>query len=131
MGSRATILNCTLKPSPETSNTEALARVMIAALELEGVHCELIRVVDLELKPGVKSDQGGGDQWPAVLEKVLASEILVIATPTWLGRPSSVAQRILERLDALLSETGEEGRPVAYNRVAGVIVTGTRTAHTT
>lgn len=59
-----------------------------------------------------------------MLEKVLASEILVIATPTWLGRPSSVAQRILERLDALLSETDEEGRPVAYNRVAGVIVTG-------
>jgi multimeric flavodoxin WrbA len=59
-----------------------------------------------------------------VRERILASEILVFASPTWLGRPSSVAQRALERMDALLSETDDEGRPVAYNRVAGVVVTG-------
>jgi multimeric flavodoxin WrbA len=121
---RATILNCTLKPSPGRSNTEALASVLIDALESADVRCELIRVVDLDIKPGVESDQGDGDEWPGVLEKILGSQILVIATPTWLGRPSSVAQRVLERLDALLSETDEEGRPVAYNRVAGVVVTG-------
>jgi multimeric flavodoxin WrbA len=121
---QATILNCTLKPSPEPSNTEGLARVVIDALESTGVRCELTRVIDLDIKPGVESDMGPGDEWPAVLEKVIDSEILVIATPTWLGRPSSVAQRVLERLDALLSETDDEGRPVAYNRVAGVGVTG-------
>ena len=57
-------------------------------------------------------------------ERILSSEILIVASPTWLGRPSSVAQRALERMDAMLSETDEEGRPVAYNRVAGVVVTG-------
>jgi multimeric flavodoxin WrbA len=124
MALRATILNCTLKPSPEPSNTEALAHVVIDALESADVRCELVRVVDLDIKPGVESDMGNGDQWPAVREKVLDSEILVIATPTWLGRPSSVAQGVLERLDALLSETDDDGRPVAYNRVAGVVVTG-------
>ena len=67
---------------------------------------------------------GDGDEWPQIHEKLLASEILVIATPTWLGRPSSVAQRVLERMDAMLSETDDEERPVAYNRVAGVVVTG-------
>ena len=30
---RAVVLNCTLKPSPGVSNTEALARVVIAELE--------------------------------------------------------------------------------------------------
>jgi multimeric flavodoxin WrbA len=76
------------------------------------------------VKPGVSSDEGDGDGWPAIREKLLAAQILIIAAPTWLGRPSSVAQRVLERLDALLSEQDGEGRPVAYNHVAGVVVTG-------
>lgn len=120
----ALFINCTLKPSPAESNTEALARVVIEALERDGVDCEIVRLVDLDIRPGVSSDEGDGDQWPEVHAKVLAADILVIASPTWLGKPSSVAQRALERLDALLSETDGDGRPVAYNRVAGVVVTG-------
>jgi multimeric flavodoxin WrbA len=121
---RATILNCTLKPSPAESNTEALAGVVVDALERADVQTELVRVADFDVKPGVTNDEGDGDEWPQILEKVLAAEILVIATPTWLGQPSSVSKRVLERMDALLSETDEEERPVAYNRVAGVVVTG-------
>ena len=121
---RATVLNCTLKPSPEESNTESLARVVIQALERSGVEVDLVRVVDHDVRPGVESDMGDGDAWPAIREKVVASEILVVATPTWVGRPSSVAQRVIERMDAMLSETDDGGRPLAYNRVAGVVVTG-------
>jgi multimeric flavodoxin WrbA len=121
---KATVLNCTLKPGPAISNTEALARIVIDALEQNGVETELIRVVDHDVKPGVSSDEGDGDAWPQIRARILASEILVIATPTWLGHPSSVAQRVLERLDALISEQDDDGRPVAYNRVAGVVVTG-------
>ena len=121
---RATILNCTLKPSPETSNTEALASVVIEALEAEGVECETIRVVDHDVKPGVESDMGEGDAWPGIRERIVASEILVVATPTWLGQPSSVSKLVLERLDAMLGETDDEDRPLGYNRVAGVVVTG-------
>ncbi|MDP9228883.1 MAG: flavodoxin family protein, partial [Actinomycetota bacterium] len=121
---RALLINCTLKPSPEKSNSEALARVVAEALEKEGVETEFVRAVDHEIKPGVESDMGEGDEWPAIREKVLRSEIVVFVTPTWIGRPSSVAQRVLERMDALLAETDDEDRPVAYNRVAGVVVTG-------
>ena len=121
---KATILNCTLKPSPETSNTEALASVVAEALEGHGVEIETVRAVDHEIKPGIESDMGEGDEWPAIRARLLDSEILVIATPTWLGRPASVAQRVLERMDAMLSETDDDDRPVAYNRVAGVVVTG-------
>jgi multimeric flavodoxin WrbA len=92
--------------------------------ELHAQALETVRVVDHDVKAGVENDMGAGDEWPAVREKVLDAEILVIATPTWLGRPSSVAQRVLERMDALLSDTDGDGRPVAYNRVAGVVVTG-------
>jgi multimeric flavodoxin WrbA len=120
----ALILNCTLKPSPEVSNTEALASVVGDALRAGGASVRMERVLDHDVRPGVSSDEGDGDEWPALHEAILDAEILVIATPTWLGRPSSVAQRVLERMDAMISETDDEGRPVAYNRVAGVVVTG-------
>ena len=121
---RATVLNCTLKSSPERSNSEALAKVLIDWLEGEDVECETLRLADMSIPPGVESDLGDGDDWPRVRESIVGSEILIVATPTWLGRPSSIAQRALERMDAMLSETDDDGRPVAYNRVAGVVVTG-------
>ena len=120
----ALVLNCTLKPSPAESNTEALAKVVVKALEGQGVTTELVRVADYDVRPGVSSDEGDGDQWPRLRAKVLEAEILVMASPTWLGMMSSVAKRVLERMDPMLSETDDQERPVAYNRVAGVVVTG-------
>jgi multimeric flavodoxin WrbA len=98
--------------------------VLAGALEDAGATCEMVRAVDLDLLPGVKTDEGDGDEWPGVHEKLLASQILVLATPTWLGQPSSVVKRVLERMDAMISETDARGRPVAYDRVAGFVVTG-------
>ncbi len=121
---KALVINCTLKKSPEPSNTEALATVVAERLAELKVDVESVRAVDLDIFPGVVTDAGAGDEWPTVHDRLLAAEILIIASPTWLGRPSSVAQRVLERMDAMLSETDDEGRPVAYNRVAGVVVTG-------
>jgi multimeric flavodoxin WrbA len=121
---KALFVSCTLKPSPEPSNTEALAAVVADALEQRGVTVEHLRLADLDVPPGVVTDLGGGDAWPSVHERLLNAEILVVVTPTWVGRPSSIAQRMLERMDAMLSETSPDGTPVAYNRVAGVVVTG-------
>jgi multimeric flavodoxin WrbA len=89
-----------------------------------GATYELIRVADHVVHPGVSSDEGDGDEWPRIHEKILAAEILVLATPIWLGQPSSVSKRVLERMDAMLSETDADGRPVAFERVAGFVVTG-------
>ena len=121
---RALILNCTLKASPEPSNTDALVDVVAAALQDSGVEVERIRVADHRVLPGVSSDEGEGDGWPSIRQRIVSSEILILATPTWLGKPSSIAQRVCERMDAMLAETDDEGRPIAYNRVAGVVVTG-------
>lgn len=96
----------------------------MGAMEREGVGTELIRVVDHDVRPGVSSDEGDGDEWPAIRARIVSSDILVLASPTWIGKPSSIAQRVLERMDALLSEQDDEGRPIAYNRVAGIVVTG-------
>lgn len=121
---KALILNCTLKPSPETSSTEALAQVVIDELKKGGAESELVRLVDLNLKPGVKTDQGEGDGWPAVHAKIMAANIVVFATPTWVGQMSSVCMRALERMDAMFEETDDSGRPVAFGKVGGIVITG-------
>ncbi|MBA3249946.1 MAG: flavodoxin family protein [Geodermatophilaceae bacterium] len=121
---RALVLNCTLKKSPARSNTQALADVVIQALRDLQVEVSVERVVDHTIPFGVETDLGDGDEWPRLHDAILASEILVIATPTWIGRPASVAQMVLERMDAMISEQNDDGSYVAYNRVAGVVVTG-------
>jgi multimeric flavodoxin WrbA len=121
---KALAINCTLKPSPAQSNTQVLLDVVLGKLAEHDVKVETVRAVDHDIRPGVETDMGDGDEWPGIHDKVVAAEILVIATPTWLGKPASVTQRVMERMDAMLSETDDDGRPIAFNRVAGVVVTG-------
>ena len=54
----------------------------------------------------------------------MAAQILVPAVPIWVGHPSSLAQRVLERLDAEISETDCQGRPILFGKVAMVAVDG-------
>ena len=121
---RATVVNCTLKPSPEESSTERLSGVVVERLSELGVKVACIRLVDLDVRPGTATEMGDGDEWRQVHDSLVRSEILVVATPTWVGHPSSVAQRMLERMDAMIAERDERGIPVAYGRVAGVVATG-------
>lgn len=120
----ALILNCTLKPSPTVSNTEALANEFIAELERLGVKTTFIRVADHHIITGIKSDLGKDDAWPAILKELLASEILIIATPTWMGTMSSEALKVLERINGLYPKRDAQNRPVTFNKVAGFVVTG-------
>jgi multimeric flavodoxin WrbA len=121
----ATCLVCTLKRSPEPSNSESLAEVVLGALRDEGVETDVIRLADHQIDPGVVSEAvSAGDEWPAIRERILAAEILIVALPTWLGQPSSVSKRALERMDAFISETRDDGAPIAQDRVAGVVVVG-------
>ncbi|WP_438354048.1 flavodoxin family protein [Microbacterium sp. CJ88] len=120
----AIALNCSLKPSPAASSTELMATQVLDALAAHGVSGSHVRIVDHDVKPGVEADMGDGDEWPRILEQVKAADILVFATPTWMGHMSSVAQRVLERLDAQIAETDDEGRPVLAGKVAVVAVVG-------
>lgn len=120
----ALALNCTLSPSPAESSTELLAQQLLDALAEQHVSGSMVRVVDHDVRPGVELDMGDGDEWPGIREQVLAADILVLATPTWMGQHSSVCQRVLERLDAELSEKDEAGRLLTYGKVAVVVVVG-------
>lgn len=121
---RAVALVCTLNPSPAPSSSQLLAEQLLAALKDRQVEGELVRLADHDIKPGIKTDMGGGDAWPGIRRLVLDADILVLATPTWMGQHSSIAQRALERLDAELSETDDEGRPELYGKVAVAAVVG-------
>ena len=120
----ALALNCSLKPSPEPSSTSVLLQQVLDALAEHDVAGEQVRVVDFDVRPGVDKDMGDGDQWPRLRERVLAADILVFGSPTWMGHMSSVAQRVLERLDAELAETDAEGRPILTGKVAATVVLG-------
>jgi multimeric flavodoxin WrbA len=121
---RAVALVCTLNPSPARSSSLLLASQVLEALGEHGVVGESIRVVDHDVRPGVAVDMGEGDAWPGIRRKVLDADILVLSTPIWLGHPCSLAQRVLERLDAELSESDDEGRLLTYGKVAAVCVVG-------
>ena len=120
----ALALVCTLTPSPEPSSSELMAQHILDELEGQGVTTESVRVVDFDVKRGVQVDMGNGDQWPAIRARILAADILVLSTPIWMGHPCSVAQQVMERLDADLSETDDDGRPIMYGKVATVAVVG-------
>ena len=120
----ALALVCSLKPSPAESSSQLLAKQLLDELAKHDVTGTAVRLADFDIKPGVELDEGDGDAWPRIREQVIASDILVFVTPTWMGHHSSIAQRALERLDAELSETDDQGRPVVTGRVALVGVVG-------
>src|SRR3954471_17214882 len=121
---RALALVCSLKPSPAPSSSELMARQVLEQLAGHGVTGDVVGVVDHDVKPGVEVDMGEGDAWPGIRARLMDADVLVVATPTWVGHMSSVAQRVLERLDGELSETDDSGRPLVTGKVAVTAVVG-------
>ncbi len=125
---RAMVINCTLKPSPAQSHTQGLLERSIAVLHGNGVTIDVVRAVDHDLPPGVYPDMRAHgfatDEWPELVERVMAADILIIGTPIWLGEKSSVCTRVIERLYGNSAEVNEAGQYKYYGRVGGCIVTG-------
>ncbi|HSH18349.1 MAG TPA: NAD(P)H-dependent oxidoreductase [Candidatus Saccharimonadales bacterium] len=121
---KAIALVCSLKSSTDPSSSEVLAQQMLDGLKQYDVESTLIRVVDHNVMPGVELDMGPGDAWPGIRKQIMAADILLLATPIWVGHPSSICQRVIERLDAELSETDEQGRLLTYGKVGIVGVVG-------
>ncbi|MGW0363861.1 flavodoxin family protein [Streptomyces sp. NPDC002990] len=121
---RAVALVCTLSPSPAPSSSHLLAQQTLAELSGHGVTGKIVRIADHDVRPGVKTDMGAGDAWPGIREQIMAADILILSTPIWLGHPSSIAQRVLERLNAEISETDDAGRMLTYGKAAAVCVVG-------
>ncbi len=124
----AVYVNCTLKRSPVTSHTSTLMEVSQCIMRKEGVRVEEIRLVDHRVPPGVYPDMTEHgwekDEWPALFEKIIAADILIVGTPIWLGEKSSVAQGLIERLYAMSGKTNDKGQYLFYGKAGGCVVTG-------
>ncbi|HSH55642.1 MAG TPA: NAD(P)H-dependent oxidoreductase [Candidatus Limnocylindrales bacterium] len=121
---KAIALVCSLKSSSDPSSSELLASQVLDEMKQYSVESTIIRVVDFNVLPGVQIDMGNGDEWPSIRGQIMAADILLIATPIWVGHPSSIAQKVIERLDAELSETDEQGRLLTYGKIGVVAVVG-------
>jgi len=122
----AIAINCTLKHSGgEPSSTDKMIGLIAGELKKHGVELrETIRIADHDIKPGVSSDEGEGDAWPDIRKRILDCDMLIFGTPIWLGQPSSLAKRVLERMDAFFSETDDSGRSPAFGKVVVVGIVG-------
>ncbi len=122
---RVIALNGSLKHEPAISNTEELAQEVIRYM---GTACEVssevIRLADRNIPVGLDFRESGEDDWPSIVVKIKAADIVLFATPVWWGGRSSLMQRVIERLDALDEEYHASGRSALYNKVAGIVVTG-------
>lgn len=121
---KALFLNCSLKSSDETSNTEGFMNDVQVHYNSLGVESEIVRLADYSIAFGVQEDMGGDDQWPEILEKVKEADILIIGTPIWLGEKSSLATVAIERLYGSSSVTNDKGQAIFYNKVGGAVITG-------
>lgn len=122
----AIAINCTLKRSGgEPSSTDEMIGLISGELAKRGVEIrETIRIADHDIKPGVTSDEGDGDAWPDIRKRILDCDILILGTPIWMGQMSSIAKRVLERMDAFLSETDDHGRTPAFGKAAVCAIVG-------
>lgn len=124
MSMTAALISCSLKPSSEESSTDTLLDLFAEQLKERGVATTSIRVADHDVAPGVAHDMGEGDQWPTIRDRIMDAQVLVLGAPIWLGHPSSIAQRVLERLDAYISETDDRGQMPPVDKVAVLAVVG-------
>lgn len=121
----ATAINCSLSAKGRASSTDAMIAVLSEQFSAEGVAvASPIRIAAHNVKWGVKSDEGDGDDWPKICEQILAADILIFGTPIWMGQPSSVAKLVMERMDAFLEETDARDRMPSYSKVAVAAVVG-------
>jgi len=125
---KALIINCTLKRGSTFSNTGSMAEKAAEQLRELDIDTEIIRLNDYNILTGNSSDEGDGDQWPQILEKIKACQVFIIATPIWMGHLASTSQKIIERLDAVFRDKDLQdkttGQFMPYNKVAGCLVTG-------
>ncbi len=125
---RAMFISCTLKKSPEVSNTEGLAGISMEIMRRQGVQVEMVRAIDHDIATGVYPDMREHgwvtDDWPAISERVMASDILVLCTPIWLGEKSSVCTQVIERLYGNSAVLNSSGQYAYYGRTGGCLVTG-------
>ncbi|ALJ06432.1 flavodoxin [Pseudalgibacter alginicilyticus] len=125
---KAVYVNCTLKQSPQKSNTHGLMSISKKIMKQEGVSVDEIRFADHDIAVGIYPDMteygAKTDEWPTLFKRIFDADILILGTPIWLGEKSSIAQKFIERMYAMSGKTNDKGQYLFYDKVAGCIITG-------
>jgi multimeric flavodoxin WrbA len=122
---RVLVLNGTLKHAPNVSNTEEVAAQVVEAMRAHApIEADIVRLVDRNIPAGLGFREAPDDDWPDIVNKIKQANIVLFATPIWWGGRSSLMQRAIERLDALDEEYHASGRSALYNKIAGIVITG-------
>jgi multimeric flavodoxin WrbA len=119
------ILNASLKHGTGASNTEEVALMVIDEMKKHTtIVSEVVRLADKNIPVGLGFKESDDDEWPSIVEKIQAADVVIFATPIWWGSRSSLMQRVIERMDAFDEAVIAGGRSVLLNKVAGVVITG-------
>lgn len=122
---RVLVLNGSLRHAPDISNTAELSDLVLDAMRAHvSIHADVVRLADREIPVGLGFRESDGDDWPEIVGLLKAADVVLFATPIWWGGRSSLMQRAIERLDALDEEYHASGRSALYNKVAGIVITG-------
>jgi multimeric flavodoxin WrbA len=118
-------LNASLKHDPMVSNTGELASLVLDEMRaIAAVDASIVRLSDATLPVGLGFREADADDWPGLVTKLKAADIVLFCTPIWWGGRSSLMQRVIERLDALDEEYSSTGRSAIKGKVAGIVITG-------
>ncbi len=118
-------LNASLKHEPDLTNTGELASLVLDEIRaLAPVDATLVRLSDATLPVGLRYQEAPDDDWPGLVARIKAADIVLFCTPIWWGGRSSLMQRVIERLDALDEEYSASGRSAIKGKVAGIVITG-------
>jgi multimeric flavodoxin WrbA len=118
-------LNASLKHEPDLSNTGELAELVLEEIRALGpVDAAMVRLSDAALPVGLRFQEAPDDDWPGLVARIKAADIVLFCTPIWWGGRSSLMQRVIERLDALDEEYSASGRSAIKGKVAGIVITG-------
>lgn len=126
-GLTALFINCSIKQKRADSHTQLLMNKAADVMRREGVTVEHIYARDHSIAFGMIKDgaeEGVPDEWPQIQERILASDILVLGTPIWLGAISSVASLVIERMYAYSGDRNDAGQYLYYGKTAGCVITG-------
>jgi multimeric flavodoxin WrbA len=119
------ILNASLKHGESPSNTEEVADMVVEKMRAHAeIDAESIRLSDKNIPVGLSYKMSEDDEWPGIVEEILAADIILFATPIWWGSRSSLMQRVIERMDAFDEDYIKDGRSALLNKVAGIVITG-------
>ena len=126
---KVVFLNGTLKRSPGASNTDGLMAISIGLFRALGVQVDVVRTLDHVIPPGVQPDMRKHgwerDDFPDLYRQfVEPANIIVLATPIWLGDQSSQTRLIIERLYGWSGELNSAGKWSYYGKVGGALITG-------